>query len=298
MDGLGGLCECCGSNFGHAWVPPRFALALFASNSSLWRIATPANRLTTARLFSIISLLSTLLLFAIPAPSQQEIKDIPNDLGEASLEELGHIQVYSASKHMQNASDAPSSVTVITADEIQKYGYRTLADILESVRGFYITYDRDYSFVGVRGFGRLGDSNNRILVLIDGHRINDNVFGEPYLGTEFLVDVDLIERVEIIRGPSSSLYGAEAFFAVINVVTRKPLQLKGGEVSFAPASFRTTRARQLWRPVPGIGMLLSGTFYNSQGQISVFPAVRQPGHQQWDYAEYGLRKLSTHCGYD
>jgi outer membrane receptor for ferrienterochelin and colicins len=64
---------------------------------------------------------------------------------------------------------------------------------LESVRGFYITYDRDYSFVGVRGFGRLGDSSNRILVLIDGHRINDNVFGEPYLATEFLVDVDLID---------------------------------------------------------------------------------------------------------
>ena len=99
-----------------------------------------------------------------------------------------NVQVYSASKHLQSTSDAPSAVTVITADEIQKYGYRTLADILESVRGFYITYDRDYSYVGVRGFGRLGDSNNRILVLIDGHRINDNVFGEPYLGTEFLVD--------------------------------------------------------------------------------------------------------------
>ncbi len=118
-----------------------------------------------------------------------------------------NIQVYSASKEMQSISDALSSVTVVTADQIQKHGYRTLAEILQSVSGFYITNDRDYRFVGVRGFGRLGDSNNRILVLIDGHRINDNVFGEPYLGTEFLVDVDLIERVEIIRGPSSSLYG-------------------------------------------------------------------------------------------
>ena len=168
----------------------------------------------------------TLLLLAANSVAQQA----PKDLGEASLEELSNIQVYSASKHMQSTHDAPSSVTVITANEIQKYGYRTLADILESVRGFYITNDRDYSFVGVRGFGRLGDSNNRILVLIDGNRINDNVFGEPYLGTEFLVDVDLIERVEIIRGPSSSLYGADAFFAVINVITRKPPQLKGFEL--------------------------------------------------------------------
>jgi len=180
--------------------------------------------------------------------------------------------VYSASKHLQKASDAPSSVTVITADEIQRYGYRSLADILESVRGFYITYDRDYSFVGVRGFGRLGDSNNRILVLIDGHRINDNVFGEPYLGTEFLVDVDLIERVEIIRGPSSSLYGADAFFAVINVITRKAPQLKGVELSFAPGSFGTYDGRASYGgQYRGIDTLLSGTFYNSQGPSLFYP---------------------------
>jgi outer membrane receptor for ferrienterochelin and colicin len=177
---------------------------------------------------------------ALPTIAQEK----KSDLTDLSLEDLMSIDVYGASKHTQSASDAPSSVTVITAEEIQKYGYRTLADILESVRGFYITNDRDYSFVGVRGFGRLGDSNNRILVLVDGHRINDNVFGEPYLGTEFLVDVDLIERVEIIRGPSSSLYGADAFFAVISVITRKPAQLKGTELSFADASFGTYQGGQ------------------------------------------------------
>jgi TonB-dependent Receptor Plug Domain len=78
-----------------------------------------------------------------------------------------------------------------------------------------LTYDHDYSFVGVRGFGRLGDYNIRTLVLVDGHRINDNIFGEAYVGSEFLVDVEVMERVEILRGPSSSLYGADAFFAVI-----------------------------------------------------------------------------------
>src|SRR5579871_1029843 len=152
------------------------------------------------------------LLLAPPAgkadcPPQEPVPD----LSEATLEQLGNVKIYAASKHLQAASDAPSSVTVVTADEIQRYGYRTLADILESVRGFYITYDRDYSFVGVRGFGRRGDSNHRSLVRSDGHRINDIVFGQPYLGTEFLVNVDLIERLEIVRGPGSSLYGADAF---------------------------------------------------------------------------------------
>jgi len=168
-------------------------------------------------------------------------------------------------------------VTVITADEIQKYGYRTLAEILESVRGFYITYDRDYTFVGVRGFGRLGDWNSRILLLIDGHRINDNILGMAVIGPEFLVGVDLIERVEIIRGPSSSLYGAQAFLAVINVVTIKAPRLKGLEVSFAPASFGTCQGRASYGgQYREIGLLLSGTFYNSQGPTLFFPEFNGP----------------------
>ncbi|MHB8215074.1 MAG: TonB-dependent receptor plug domain-containing protein [Candidatus Sulfotelmatobacter sp.] len=213
-------------------------------------------------------ILSLSLLCAFPAAAQEGTKEI----GEASLEELGNIQVYSASKHLQSASEAPSSVTVITSDEIQKYGYRTLADILESVRGFYITYDRDYSFVGVRGFGRLGDWNGRVLVLIDGHRTNNNVLGQAMIGTEFLVDVDLIERVEIIRGPSSSLYGAQAFLAVINVITRKAPQLAGVELSFAPASYGTYEGRASYGgQYRGLDMVLSGTFYNSQGPSLFYP---------------------------
>jgi iron complex outermembrane receptor protein len=215
----------------------------------------------------------TVLLIAATAVAQQGAKD----LGEASLEELTNIQVYSASKHMQSVSQAPASVTVVTSDEIQKYGYRTLADILQSVRGFFVTYDRDYSFLGVRGFGRLGDWNSRVLVLIDGHRINDNILGEAFIGSEFLVDVDLIERVEIIRGPSSSLYGADAFFAVINVITRKPPQLKGVELSFEPASFGTYQGRASYGGrYRGVDMLLSGTFYSSEGQTLFYPQFDSP----------------------
>jgi len=221
-------------------------------------------------LFTIVSVLS--ILSCAVSAQQSNV-----DLTTKSLEDLMDIQVYAASKHEQSTSDAPSSVTVITADEIQKYGYRSLADILESVRGFYVTYDRDYSFVGVRGFGRLGDSNNRILVLIDGHQINDNVFGEPYLGTEFLVDVDLIDRVEIIRGPSSSLYGADAFLAVINVITRKAPQLKGFELSVAPASFGTYDGRASYGgQYRGMDVMLSGTFYNSRGETLFFPQFDSP----------------------
>src|SRR5580704_5903794 len=178
--------------------------------------------------FQVVFRWLAILALTATAGAQQDAKD----LSQVSLEELSNIQVYSASKHMQSTSDAPASVTVVTADEIQKYGYRNLADILRSVSGFYVTSDRNYTFVGVRGFGRLGDWNSRILVLIDGHRINNNVLGQAMLGNEFLVDVDMIERVEIVRGPSSSLYGANAFFAVINVITRSAKQVKDWELSF------------------------------------------------------------------
>ena len=256
-------------------------------HSSLWRssprhsgVRHPANsasRRGPGGSWSISFLLGALLLFAAPVRAQDGTNDVPKDLGQASLEELGQIQVYSASKHMQNTSDAPSSVTVITADEIQKYGYRTLADILESVRGFYITYDRDYTFLGVRGFGRLGDWDSRVLLLIDGHRINNNILGQAMIGTEFLVDIDLIDRVEIIRGPSSSLYGTQAFLAVINVVTRKPSLLRGVELSFAPGSYGTYQGRATYGShYKGIDMLLSGTFYDSQGQTLYFPQFDSP----------------------
>ena len=194
------------------------------------------------------------------------------DLGEASLEELMKVQVYSASKHFQNARDAPSSVTVITADEIQKHGYRTLADILGAVRGFYMSYDRSYKFAGVRGFGPPGDFNTRVLLLVDGHRTNDNIYDQAMLGTEFLVDVDLIDRVEVVRGPSSSLYGSNAFFGVIDVITKRAREIDGWEFSFEPASFETYKGRATYGGnTKGLEMLFSGTVYNSAGQNLYFP---------------------------
>jgi outer membrane receptor for ferrienterochelin and colicins len=244
------------------------------SNTSPTVPLRPAQKEPREGSRSVIRSLALLVLTGT-ALAQQGTKD----LSEVSLEELSNIQVYSASKHMQSASEAPASVTVVTADEIQKYGYRNLADILRSVPGFYVTYDRDYTFVGVRGFGRLGDWNSRILVLIDGHRSNNNVLGQAMLGNEFLVDVDMIERVEIVRGPSSSLYGANAFFAVINVITRTAKEVKDWELSFQTGSFGTNEGRATYgHQFHALGVLLSGTFYDSRGQTLFFPEFNTPAN--------------------
>jgi iron complex outermembrane receptor protein len=201
----------------------------------------------------------------------------PQDLTSMSLEQLSELTVSTASKHSQSVRDAPASVTVITAKEIKAYGYRTLADVLEAVRGFYITYDRYESYVGVRGFGRLGDWNSRILLLVDGHRINDNILGQAYVGSEFPVDIDLIQRIEIVRGPSSSLYGAEAFFAVINVTTRQEGRSNRAELWFTAGSFGSYGGRATYDGgYKGAAFTLSGTFYSSSGPTLFFPEFDSP----------------------
>ena len=201
--------------------------------------------------------------------------DVPAELSQLTLEELGKLNidsVYGASLFLQKVTEAPSSVTIITADQIQKYGHRTLADILRSVRGFYVTNDRNYSFLGVRGFSRPGDYNARVLLLVDGHRLNDNIFGSALIGTEFPLDVDLIERVEIIRGPSSSLYGTSAFFGVINVITKRVETASGLDVSGAVATFTTKRGRVTFGRTfrNSAELLLSASTFQSQGERRLF----------------------------
>jgi iron complex outermembrane receptor protein len=186
--------------------------------------------------------------------------------------------VYGASKYEQKVTEAPSSVSIVTADEIKKFGYRTLADILRSVRGFYVSSDRNYSYVGVRGFARPGDYNGRILLLVDGHRLNDNIFDSALVGTEGVLDVDLIERVEIIRGPSSSLYGSNAFFAVVNIISKRGRDFQGAEVSGEAGSFDTYKGRLSYgrKFSNGVEALLSGSYYNSEGQRLFFKEFNDP----------------------
>ena len=219
------------------------------------------------------------LLFLLPFSSTpltlaQNKGDTPNLL-DMSLEDLMSVEidsVYGASGFKQKVTEAPASVTIVTSDEIQKHGYRTLADILRNVRGFYVTYDRNYSYLGVRGYGPPGDYNSRIAVLIDGHRLNDSIYGAALIGTEFPLDVDLIDRVEVIRGPNSSLYVASAFLGVINVITKRGRDMQKVSVAGEVASYGTYQGRVSYgnKFKNGLELLFSGSFYDSHGQDRLF----------------------------
>ncbi|MHC1725576.1 MAG: TonB-dependent receptor plug domain-containing protein [Syntrophobacteraceae bacterium] len=222
-------------------------------------------------------LAAVLLFFSFqPAEGFDSVGEKPSHTEETLFQEIP--SVFGASKFEQKINEAPSSVSIITQAEIKKYGYRTLSDLLRSVRGFFTTYDRNYSYIGVRGFGRPGDYNTRVLLLVNGHRINDNIYDQAPIGTDFPVDIDLIEKVEIIRGPSSSIYGTNAFLGVINIITRRGRDLKGMEVSGEAGSFDTYKGRASYgdRYSNGVELLLSGSYFNSRGQDLFFKEFRSP----------------------
>src|ERR1700736_6135942 len=219
------------------------------------------------------------ILSFLPLPNTtpvlaQNKGDTPNLL-DMSLEDLMSIEidsVYGASGFKQKVTEAPASVTIITSEEIKKFGYKTVADILRNVRGFYVTYDRNYSYLGVRGYGLPGDYNSRIALLIDGHRLNDAIYAAAPVGPEFPIDIDLIDRVEVIRGPNSSLYVASAFLGVINIITKRGRDLQKVSVAGQVASYGSYQGRVSYGDKfrNGLELLLSGSFYDSHGHDHLF----------------------------
>lgn len=204
----------------------------------------------------------------------------PDDLAALSLEQLLDVEVYGASKFAQKITQAPAAVTIVTAADIRDFGYRTLADILRSVRGNNVSYDRSYSYLGVRGYGRTGDYNGRVLLLVDGHRMNDPVYDTAAIGTEFALDVDLIDRVEIVRGPGSSIYGSNAVFGIVNVITKHGHDINGVQASAELASHGTDKERLTWggRRDDGMEWLVSASRYRSDGQDLYFPEFGATAH--------------------
>jgi outer membrane receptor for ferrienterochelin and colicins len=159
----------------------------------------------------------------------------------AALEPL--YEVTAASRESESIDDAPASVTLITREEIRAFGHETLYDALGGTRGVFQTDDRTYQALGFRGFSRPGDYGNRVLVLLDGHTMNDDQTGSSYVGRDFQSDLQDVRRIEVVRGPGSALYGSSAFLGVVNVVTDDLPAVPHPHASLAADGKRTLRAR-------------------------------------------------------
>jgi len=158
-------------------------------------------------------ILIVLLLLTASAPAQEgEIEDF----AELDLEELLDV-VFAASKHKQSIIWSPSAITVFTREDIRSSGATTLTDLLRRVPGFDVyELKPSYPLVGARAL--TDDSNNLVLMIVDGREDLVELSGFP-LWASLTFDLEEIERVEVIRGPGSTLYGANAFSAVVNVTT-------------------------------------------------------------------------------
>jgi outer membrane receptor protein involved in Fe transport len=190
------------------------------------------------------------------------------DVTELSLEQLMQVSVLGASKYEQKQSDVAAAVSVITRQEIKAFGWRTLDVALASLPGIYTTYDRQYAYVGMRGFSVPGDFNTRVLLTIDGNRVNDAVYDQAYIGRDFPLDMDLVERIEFIPGPGGAVYGQNAMFGVINIVTRDGSSVNGVEtVTSYQRPQDTSEIRGSWgeKFANDVDVLLSASGMRSRG---------------------------------
>lgn len=140
--------------------------------------------------------------------------------------------VLSVSRLSQPLNEAPAAVTVIDQDMIRASGFRDIPDLLRLVPGFSVAYTRDNTWaVGYHG---MADAfSRRFQVLVDGRSIYGAAYGAVNWG-ELPLAIDDIERIEVVRGPNAATYGANAFLAVINIITKDPSQTPG---TFASAQY-------------------------------------------------------------
>jgi iron complex outermembrane receptor protein len=200
------------------------------------------------------------------------------ELAALPLETLMQVTISTATRLEQPIVDAPAAVVVLTAADIRDFGWKTLADALASLPGLYISYDRTYAYLGARGFQRPGDYNSRFLLLIDGVRTNDAVYDQAAIGTDFPLDMDLVERIEYVPGSGSAVYGSNALFGIVNVITRTGKTLQGPEVAVTVGSFGEKKARASygWHGSNGADVVLSASSYVRSGQDLYYPEFDTP----------------------
>ena len=173
-----------------------------------------------------IALLHALVL--ITAASAQQL-DADHSLKELSLEQLGDITVTTVSKAPEKIQVTPAAVYVLTQEDIRRSGATSIPDVLRLVPGVEIArIDSNQWSVGIRGFESA--FSRSVLVLIDGRNVYTPLFAGVYWDVQNLMLED-VERIEIIRGPGGTIWGANAVNGVINIITKSARNTHGAVVS-------------------------------------------------------------------
>jgi iron complex outermembrane receptor protein len=188
------------------------------------------------------------------------------DFEQLDLEELLDV-VFTAAKHEQDIGESPSAITVITREDIEASGASTVPDLLRMVPGMEVAIVTPY-FLSTTSRLFWSYANNHYLVHIDGRETNVDLLG--FTPWEVMpIALEDIERIEVIRGPGSSLYGANAFAGVISITTRAPSEktsawagLAGGEAGLIAIGARASTRVGDWGFLVSGGIDDSGNFTN------------------------------------
>ncbi len=227
--------------------------------------------------------LFSLLLCFVFLPGLSQDLDESDDLLSMSLESLLQLEVTSASKFAQNPREAPSVITVTTAEQIDQYGWQSINDILYKMPGFGPGQDFDRPTVPTRG---LFDSwsNNHLLHLVDGIPMNGILYGTAY--TWEISPITNAKTIEVIRGPGSALYGSNATNGVVQVNTVSAADLdKKVDIRLRSGSFNTQQAdllaahdgEEFAAVISFSGYTTNGWEYDTLDGSGRFDAAGQPG---------------------
>lgn len=210
---------------------------------------------------------SILLLICVPFLYLNAQKDSLQDIQQLlqlSLEQLMDIKVVSATGIEQTTSEAPSTITIITAQQIEERGYEQLEDALRDVPGIDMIHINGYVPTLIYFRGMYGAENLRALLMIDGIAENNIIGSNDLAGPAY--NLANASRIEIIWGPVSALYGSNAFGGVINIITKKGAELNGLQARQAFGSFNTRQTTlDLGSRTSNLEFAVSGSIYTSDG---------------------------------
>jgi iron complex outermembrane receptor protein len=181
--------------------------------------------------FALILLIVGAVPVRVHADATQNSQSSPDDLKQLSLEQLGAVEVTTASKEPEEVWKTPAAIYVLTQEDIRRSGATNVPDLLRLVPGVEVAQiDSDHWAVGIRGFG--SEFSKSVLVLIDGRSVYTPLFAGVYWQLQNVVLED-VERIEVIRGPGGTIWGANAVNGVINIITKSAKDTHGALASVA-----------------------------------------------------------------
>lgn len=166
---------------------------------------------------------------SVRAALAQDSKGASDNLKQLSLTQLGNVNVTSVSKEPMTMQRTPAAVYVLTAEDIRRSGATNIPDLLRTVPGVEVAQvDSDHWAIGIRGFG--SEFSKSVLVLIDGRSVYSPLFSGVYWNVQNVMLQD-VERIEVIRGPGGTIWGANAVNGVINIITKTAAETRGWLIS-------------------------------------------------------------------